>query len=173
MIKPSRRGVLALSLLAGSSAAAGPEAACSLLAGELRITVHSEPDDGLWGPTLEIEVADALRPLARLMAPEPRPVEACWWSSLSDDPAPNLVIGLGAHDSEHGGVLRYAWRDGLLQRVEVPPLPAPPGQGFRYVVRERRLQAWPLPGPDGLAPEAPAWQFANGRWSPDPALQRP
>lgn len=154
-----------LALLLGVCGARAEEAACRLEAGGLQIAVRSQADDGLWGPTLEIEIADALQPLTRLMAPEPRPVEACWWTVLADDPVQTLVIGLGADNTSPGGALRFAWQAGHLQRRDIPDLPLTAGVAYRHVVRDRHLEAHPLPDKDGRASLAPYWRLTGGRWT--------
>lgn len=160
-----RHGVLALGLLAGLPVGGAEAASCQLDGGELEISVRSQADDGLWGPTLEIEIADTLQPLTRLMAQEARPVEACWWTILADDPVQTLVIGLGADASAPAGALRFAWQGGHLQRREIPELPLTAGAAYRFVVRERHLEAHPLPDKEGRASLAPYWRLAAGRWS--------
>jgi hypothetical protein len=154
-----------LALLLGMSGARAEEAACRIEASGLQIAVRSQADDGLWGPTLEIEIADALQPLTRLMAPESRPVEACWWTVLADESVQTLIIGLGADDTSAGGALRFAWQGGHLQRRDVPDLPLTAGAAYRHVVRDRHLEAHPLPDKDGRASLAPYWRLTGGRWT--------
>jgi len=158
------KGSLTLALLALASGAGAAESACRVDAGGLQISVTSQADDGLWGPTLEIEVADTLQPLTRLMAPEARPVEACWWTVLADDPVQTLIIGLGAVETTPGGALRFAWQGGHLQRRDIPELPLTAGASYRHVVRDRHLEAHPLPGKDGSASLAPYWRLVGERW---------
>ena len=55
--------------------AAPMNTACTLVPDGLQIDVTSVPDDGDWGPTLEITVKDSVQILSRLIAVESRPVE--------------------------------------------------------------------------------------------------
>lgn len=125
-------------------------APCALEAPGLRIEVRSEPDDGVWGPTMEIVVRDALRPLSRLMAPETRPIEACWWGNVDADTRIELVIGVGTDHRQPGGALVYEWDGQALHRTEIPPLPPAAVGVFRYIVRNDRIRAYPIT--DGGAP---------------------
>ncbi|MGD9600259.1 MAG: hypothetical protein AB7V59_00485 [Gammaproteobacteria bacterium] len=139
---------------------AGP-APCSIVAGDLGIEARGVPDDGEWGPTLDIEVRDTLGPLTRLTAPETRPIEACWWANVDRDPAAEFVIGLGATGDAPAGARIYEWDGGHL----VPaPLPALPEAGtFRFIVRRDRLWAVPV-GPSQVE-VVPAYRFDAGAWT--------
>lgn len=146
-------------LLAAVAEAAGP-APCAVTAGELQIEARSAPDDGEWGPTLDIEVRDALGPVTRLTAPEIRPIEACWWANLDADPATEFVIGLGAAGAHPGGARVYEWDGSHLAPI---PLAALPEAGtFRFVVRGDKL--WALPTGASQAGMVPAYRFDAGTW---------
>jgi len=147
-------------LLAAVAEAADP-APCAITAGELRIEARSAPDDGEWGPTLDIEVRDALGPVTRLTAPETRPIEACWWANLDADPAAEFVIGLGAAGENPGGARVYEWDGSHL--VPTPLAALPEAGAFRFVVRGDRL--WAVPTGASQAGVAPSYRFDAGAWA--------
>ena len=116
MQKPLRLTSLILLLTGAGSSALADGQVCAIEAPPLRIGVSAEPDDGSWGPTLEIVVEDAVQPLTRLIAQESRPVEACWWQVMKGRGSPALVIGVGANEAEAAGALVFVWREGRLER---------------------------------------------------------
>lgn len=158
-------GMWLLVFCGSAAAAAGAPAPCALEAAGLRIEARSEPDDGFWGPTVEVEVADALRPLSRLMAPESRPIEACWWTDIEGDGKPELVIGLGPEPDRHRppGLLVYTWHEQRLTPGNVPGLPAGNAGSYRFVVRARSLWAFPIGSPLAADPRH-AYRLEAGRW---------
>ena len=141
-------------------------AACRIEATGLTITVQSAPDDGSFGPTLEIVVEDALQPLTRLMTPEARPVEACWWEALSGTGAVTLVIGLGAGPDEPAGARLFAWRSGRLEPVSVPELVTKSPVGYRFVLRNGALEAHPTPDAEGRPRARTAFRLSGAVWQP-------
>ena len=141
-------------------------AACRIEATDLTITVHSAPDDGSFGPTLEIVVEDELQPLTRLMTPESRPVEACWWEALSGTGAVTLVIGLGASPDEPAGARLFAWRSGRLEPLSVPALVTKSPVGYRYVLRNGALEAHPTPDAEGRPRARTAFRLSGAVWQP-------
>jgi len=153
----------------GTVCAETPAPCVIAAAAGMQIEVRSEPDDGVWGPTLEVVVQGELGPLNRLMAPETRPIEACWWVDIDADGKPELVVGLGA-DSERrqsSGVLIYAWDGHVLHPTTVPALPAAAAADYRYVVRQGAVWAYPLPPDERVA--APRYRLlAGGRWEAVP-----
>jgi hypothetical protein len=161
-----------LMALAGSNHAVladGP--VCAIEAPPLNIKVSAEPDDGSWGPTLEIVVEDAVQPLTRLIAQETRPVEACWWQVMKGLGVPALVIGVGATESEGAAALVFVWREGRLDRHPVPTLEGPDTDTYHYIVRDGFLEAHPPPNARGLASSKPVYRLSGRVWVPVPALQ--
>lgn len=146
--------------------AAQAAAACRIEATGLTITVQSAPDDGSFGPTLEIVVEDELQPLTRLMTPESRPVEACWWEALSGTGAVTLVIGLGAGADEPAGARLFAWRSGRLEPVTVPELVTKSPVGYRFVLRNGALEAHPTPDAEGRPRARTAFRLNGAVWQP-------
>ena len=159
---------------AGSSApvlADGP--VCAIEAPPLQIGVSAEPDDGSWGPTLEIVVEDAVQPLTRLIAQESRPVEACWWQVMKGLGVPALVIGVGATEAEPAGVMVFAWREGRLERQPVPEFTPREGGVYRFIAREGFLEAHPAPAPTGLPAQKPSYRLSGRAWIPVRVDQSP
>lgn len=149
-------------------------APCLLTAANLHIQVRSEPDDGAWGPTLEIVVSDELQPLSRLIAPESRPIEACWWVVTDLNQKAELIIGVGANGTEPGGARIFEWDGHTLRPIPLPALPTNAGT-FRYVVSGDRLWAHPIAGAGRGLPAHP-YRLEAGRWSAvegDAEAQRP
>lgn len=156
--------------------AAGAACGCELAAGELKITVRREADDGFWGPTLAIAADDGVGPLNKYLAGESRPLEACWWTRLDAAADPALVIGLGPATDQPAGVLVLDWRDGVWQPRRMPALPAPSNAfDYRFLVQGGALRAIPVNRHGGPAPSLTAWQWAADGWqalSPE-VLQSP
>jgi hypothetical protein len=138
---------------------------CAITAANLQIEVRSEPDDGAWGPTVEITVSDGLRPLSRLIAQEARPIEACWWADIDANQHTELVIGVGADNTRSGGVLIYEWDGQTLRPIALPALPATAKGAFRYVVSNARLWAYPVGGAGAGRTAAGPYRLETGRWA--------
>lgn len=165
---------LLTSVLVGVSATAladGP--VCSIEAPPLHIKVSAEPDDGSWGPTLEVVVEDADQPLTRLIAQESRPVEACWWQVMKGLGRPALVIGVGAMEPEGAGALVFVWREGRLDRHPVPEFSPKGGGAYRFIARDGVLEAHPAPNPAGLPADKPAYRLSGRAWVPVPVPREP
>ena len=168
--KSRRLTALLLALAGAGPAALADGSVCAIDAAPLQIKVSAEPDDGSWGPTLEISVEDAVQPLTRLIAQEARPVEACWWQVMKGLGVPTLVIGVGAGESDGSGVLVHAWREGRLDRHPVPGLQGSDTGSYRYIVRDGFLEAHPPPDARGLASSRPVYRLSGRAWVPIPAL---
>lgn len=167
MQKPLRLTSLILVLTGAGSSALADGQVCAIEAPPLRIGVSAEPDDGSWGPTLEIVVEDAVQPLTRLIAQESRPVEACWWQVMKGLGSPALVIGVGANEAEAAGALVFVWREGRLERHPVPSLQGANTGTYRYIVRDGFLEAHPPPDASGLATGKPVYRLSGQRWIAD------
>lgn len=163
---------LTLSFGATLSAFAQTPAPCRLSDGTLFIEVRSEPDDGAWGPTIEIVISDQLRPLNRMIIPESRPIEACWWADMDRDvnldtqdlSAAELVIGIGANDTAVSGVMVFDWAGHQLRRRSLPALPPQANGSFRYVVANGRLWAHPITARSESTAVAVPHRLNGNRW---------
>ena len=156
---------ITLGCSASLSAPAETPASCELAGPNLRIEVRSEPDDGAWGPTIEISFLDDNQPLNRMIAPESRPIEACWWGDIDGNHVPELVIGVGADDVQAGGVLVFDWDSYQLQRRTLPALPAEARGNFRYVVSHGGLWAHPIVTNNDTTAEQAPYRLGAGGWS--------
>lgn len=135
---------------------------CALTILNHHIEARSEPDDGVWGPTLEIVIRDSLQPLTRLITVESRPIEACWWADIDLDQRAELIIGLGPDGNQLGGARVFEWDDHTLRAMPLPALPANATGIFRYVVSKDRLWAHPI-ARGGAVPALP-YRLDGGRW---------
>lgn len=154
------------------SALADAPAPCVLTGLNLHIEVRSEPDDGAWGPTIEIAIADDLQPLNRMIVPESRPIEACWWADIDADSdhdkdlgAPELIIGVGAADAQVGGAIVFDWDGRQLQRRSLPALPAGTAGTFRYVVSNGGLWAHPVTPNSESKTAGASYRLSAGHWA--------
>ena len=160
-----RLTAIALGCGASLSAPAETPASCMLTGLNLHIEVRSEPDDGAWGPTIEISFFDEIQPLNRMIAPESRPIEACWWGDIDGNNIAELVIGVGAEDVHAGGVLVFDWGNHQLQRRTLPALPAEARGNFRYVVRQGGLWAHPIVTNNESTAQQVPYRLGAGGWS--------
>ena len=149
--------------LALLSAAEGAPA-CVLADQNLHIEVRSEPEDDAWGPTLQVLIADALQPINRMLVPEARPIEACWWGDIDGNPSVELVIGVGAEGQSASGALGLDWDGRALQRRPLPELPVQAKGVFRYVVADGQLWAQPIVA-RGAPADGRAWRLKDGQWA--------
>ncbi len=164
-----RQTIQGLAVLAASINLALPSAAegapaCVLAAQNLHIEVQSEPEDDAWGPTLEVLIADDLQPINRLLVPEVRPIEACWWGAIDGNPSAALVIGVGAEGQAASGALVLDWDGRALQRRPLPELPVQAKGVFRYVVADGQLWAQPMVA-RGAPADGRAWRLKDGQWT--------
>ena len=136
---------------------------CVLVDQNLTIEVRSEPDDGAWGPTVEVLITDAVQPINRMLVPETRPIEACWWGDIDGNSSVELVIGVGAEGQQAGGALVLDWDGRELRRRALPALPGEASGAFRYVVANRQLWAQPIVA-RGVRTAARAFRLKSGHW---------
>ena len=136
---------------------------CVLVDQNLTIEVRSEPDDGAWGPTVEVLIADAVQPINRMLVPEARPIEACWWGDIDGNPSIELVIGVGAEGEQAGGALVLDWNGRELRRRPLPDPPVAASGEFRYVVANGQLWAQPIVS-RGVPTTARAFRLKSGHW---------